>query len=203
LARDGSARILRSPMSTSPADRRLAIERRLRSEPTVWLSSTRPDGRPHVVPAWFSWNGEVFDVFSKPNAQKVRNVREHPAVMLAIGQPNADWDVELVEGHATVLDRPTEEVVQPQLFDKYAALMARAALDRTTFVITYSQPVRIMPTRFLGYGGTGWTDPALTPDGDDDVSGHVLVPTPQHALLQAIATASERRDDIGLLALEE
>jgi PPOX class probable F420-dependent enzyme len=203
LARDGSARILRSPMSTSPADRRLAIERRLRSEPTVWLSSTRPDGRPHVVPAWFSWDGEVFDVFSKPNAQKVRNVREHPAVMLAIGQPNADWDVELVEGHATVLDRPTEEVVQPQLFDKYAALMARAALDRTTFVITYSQPVRIMPTRFLGYGGTGWTDPALTPDGDDDVSGHVLVPTPQHALLQAIATASERRDDIGLLALEE
>jgi PPOX class probable F420-dependent enzyme len=190
-------------MSTSPDDRRLAIEQRLHSESTVWLSSTRPDGRPHVVPAWFSWDGEVFDVFSKPNAQKVRNVREHPAVMLAVGQPSIEWDVELVEGHATVLDRPTEEVVRPQLFDKYAELMVRAALDRTTFVTTYSQPVRIMPTRFLGYGGKGWTDPALTPDGDEDVSGHLWIPGPQHALMLAIATARERRDDIGLLALEE
>ena len=98
-------------MTTNARD--IAIETRLRTESTVWLSSMRPDGRPHVVPAWFSWDGSVFDLFSKPHAQKVRNVREHPAVMLAIGQPGAEWDVELVEGTAAVLDRPTAEVVPP------------------------------------------------------------------------------------------
>jgi PPOX class probable F420-dependent enzyme len=183
--------------------RHLAIENRLRTESTVWLSSMRPDGRPHVVPAWFSWDGSVFDLFSKPHAQKVRNVREHPAVMLAIGQPGAEWDVELVEGTAAVLDRPTAEVVPPRMFEKYAELMARAQLDRTTFVGTYSQPVRITPTRFLGYGGKGWTDPALTPDGDDDVSGHLWMPEVQRALLDEIARATRRGVTPELVALEE
>ena len=189
---------------TTADPRRTAIETRLRTEPTVWLSSMRPDGRPHVVPAWFTWDGAVFDLFSKPHAQKVRNVREHPAVMLAIGQPSVEWDVELVEGTASVLDRPTGEVVRPLLFDKYAELMARAQLDRVTFVSTYSQPVRITPTRFLGYGGKGWTDPALIPDGDDDVTGHVWLPEPHRAFMAAIAEAAEHgADEIGLLALEE
>jgi PPOX class probable F420-dependent enzyme len=186
---------------------RPAIEQRLRSEPTAWLSSTRPDGRPHVVPVWFTWDGSVFDLFSKPNAQKVRNLREHAEVMLAVGQPNEVFDVELVEGRAMVLADLTADVIRPTMFEKYADLMVRAALDRATFVTTYSQPVRITPIRFLGYGGKGWTDPALTPDGDDDVSGHLSLPRwtdAQRALLDEIARVARRRHrDLGLLALED
>ena len=175
------------------------------------MSSTRPDGRPHVVPVWFSWDGAVFDLFSKPNAQKVRNLREHADVMLAVGQPTEEFDVELVEGHASVLADPTADVVRPSMFEKYADLMARAALDRTTFVSTYSQPVRITPTRFLGYGGKGWTDPALIPDGDDDVSGHLHLPDlvagwtrAQREMLAEIARRTKRaRGDPDLLALKE
>ena len=190
-------------MTTEADPRRLAIETRLRREPTVWLSSMRPDGRPHVVPAWFNWDGSVFDLFSKPNAQKVRNVREHPAVMLAVGQPGIEWDVELVEGMATVLDRPTAEVVPSQMFDKYADLMARARLDRLTFVDTYSQPVRVTPTRFLGYGGKGWTDASATPDGDDDVTGHLLLPRAHRAMLAEIARAARDDGPPEMIALEE
>ena len=198
-------------MAHAPDQRRTAIDERLRSEPTVWLSSTRPDGRPHVVPVWFNWDGSVFDLFSKPNAQKVRNLREHPAVMLAVGQPTEEWDVELVEGTAAIIARPTSEVVTPTMFEKYAGLMARAALDTETFVTTYSQPVRITPTRFLGYGGKGWTDPALTPDGDQDVEGHISLSglgfgwtDAQRAVLAEIARVARlarRRPEI--LALEE
>lgn len=189
---------------------RVPIEERLCTEPTVWLSSIRPDGRPHVVPVWFSWDGSVVDLFSKPHAQKVRNLREHPNVMLAVGQPAEEWDVELVEGTATVLDSPTSAVVAPTLFEKYAALMARAALDRETFVTTYSQPVRIRPTRFLGYGGKGWTDPALTPDGDDDVSGHLSLPRALTdaqrdlvAEIRRVAKRVRRGAPVELLALDE
>lgn len=199
----GGCPMLRPQMTTEADPRRLAIETRLRREPTVWLSSMRPDGRPHVVPAWFSWDGSVFDLFSKPNAQKVRNVRQHPAVMLAVGQPGAEWDVELVEGTATVLDRPTAEVVQPQMFDKYADLMARARLDRLTFVDTYSQPVRVTPTRFLGYGGKGWTDPSATPDGDDEVTGHLWLPAAHRAMFAEIARAARGEVPPEMIALEE
>lgn len=198
-------------MSGVTDQRRIAIEERLRTEPTVWLSSTRPDGHPHVVPVWFNWDGSGFDLFSKPNAQKVRNLREHPNVMLAVGRPAEEWDVELVEGTADIIPRPTAEVIHPTMFEKYADLMARAALDTETFVSTYCQPVRITPTRFLGYGGKGWTDPALTPDGDQDVEGHLSMSglrsgwtDAQHAMLAEIARVARlarRRPE--LLALEE
>ena len=198
-------------MASAMDGQRMSIEMRLRTEPTVWLSSTRPDGRPHVVPVWFNWDGHVFDLFSKPHAQKVRNLRERPAVMLAIGQPDETFNVELVEGTATVLPTPTAEVISPSMFEKYAQLMARAALDKPTFVTTYSQPVRITPTRFLGYGGKGWTDPALTPDGDDDVVGHLRLAgasagwtDAQRALLDEITrVAKQTEGSLDLLALDE
>jgi PPOX class probable F420-dependent enzyme len=194
-------------MASAMNGQRMSIEMRLRTEPTVWLSSTRPDGRPHVVPVWFNWNGQVFDLFSKPHAQKVRNLRERPAVMLAIGQPDETFDVELVEGTATILPTPTADVILPSMFEKYAHLMARASLDQPTFVTTYSQPVRITPTRFLGYGGKGWTDPALTPDGDDDVVGHLRLPgwtDAQRGVLDEIRRVAMRTErSLDLLALDE
>jgi PPOX class probable F420-dependent enzyme len=198
-------------MAHRTSDQRMSIEMRLRTEPTVWLSSIRPDGRPHVVPVWFNWNGSVFDLFSKPHAQKVRNLRERPDVMLAIGQPDETFNVELVEGKAAVLPTPTADVIERSMFEKYAPLMARAALDEPTFVTTYSQPVRITPTRFLGYGGKGWTDPALTPDGDDDVVGHLrLAAAPggltdaHRAVIDEITRLTSRSPgSIDLLALDE
>jgi PPOX class probable F420-dependent enzyme len=191
-------------MAPPRADGRVPIDERLRTEPTVWLSSIRPDGRPHVVPVWFTWDGAIVDLFSKPNAQKVRNVRAHPEVMLAIGRPEAEWDVELIEGTASVLDEPTASRVSNALFEKYAALMARAELDRPTFVDTYSQPVAITPTRFVGYGGKGWTDPSLTPDGDTDVTGHLLQTSPHAAMLAEMRRiAGQSSDPVDLLALDD
>jgi hypothetical protein len=78
-------------------------------------------------------------------------------------------------------------------------------------VSTYSQPVRITPTRFLGYGGRGWTDPALTPDGDSDVVGHLHLPRfvtrwtdAQREMLAEIGRITRgSRTSIPLLALAE
>ncbi|HEU0236577.1 MAG TPA: pyridoxamine 5'-phosphate oxidase family protein, partial [Candidatus Limnocylindrales bacterium] len=69
------------------------IDRLLREEPVVWLSTVREDGRPHLVPVWFSWDGERLVVASKPDAIKVRNVRANPQVMVALGEAEDDFDV--------------------------------------------------------------------------------------------------------------
>jgi hypothetical protein len=39
------------------------------------LASVRSDGRPHVVPLWFVWDGTAFVMYSKPHAVKVQNLR--------------------------------------------------------------------------------------------------------------------------------
>ena len=83
------------------------VSRLLDSEPVVWLSTVRPDGLPHLVPIWFSWDGETVLIASKPHAKKVANLRANPRVMLALGEPEEDFDVGLLEGVAEILDEPS------------------------------------------------------------------------------------------------
>jgi PPOX class probable F420-dependent enzyme len=134
----------------APAHR---IDRLLRTEPVLWLSSVRPDGRPHLVPIWFSWDGRDILVASKPHAQKIRNVRANPTVMLALGEAEDDFDVGLLEGRAELLDSPSAAVLPPRHLSKYTARMAAIGLSREEFLATYSQVIRITPTRFLPWHG--------------------------------------------------
>ena len=184
---------------------RTPVEQRLRDEAIVWLSTTRPDGRPHVVPTWFVWDGRSIMAFSKPHAQKIRNLRSNPAVMLAVGEPDEDMDVELIEGRATVLEEPTALVAPEELFRKYGTLMAKAALDRRTYEETYSQAVSITPTRFLGWGGKGWTEPGAS---GHDVTGHAMFglqgsAREAAAALAAAAATARGRDPAELLEIDD
>ena len=129
------------------------IDRLLRQEPVVWLSSVRPDGRPHVVPIWFSWDGGQVLIASKPNAQKIRNLRANPTVMLALGEAEDDFDVGLLEGRAELLQEPAAAVLPASHMAKYRRQMAAISLSKDEFLATYSQVIRIVPTRFLPWHG--------------------------------------------------
>ncbi len=135
------------------------IDRLLHVEPVVWLSSVRPDGGPHLVPIWFSWDGREILIASKPHAQKVRNVRANPSVMLALGEAEDDFDVGLLEGRAELLETPAADVLPAAHCAKYRRQMAAIGLTRGEFLATYSQVIRIVPTRFLPWRGrTGGSD---------------------------------------------
>ncbi len=73
--------------------------------------------------------------------------------MLAAGDPEDDFDVQLVEGTAELLDAPTETILPPGIGAKYADQLRELALDLGEFASTYSQAIRIAPTRFLGWTG--------------------------------------------------
>src|SRR5262245_48849940 len=156
----------------SPAAR---IDRLLRSEPVVWMSTVRPDGSPHLIPIWFSWDGEAILIASKPAAQKVRNIRANPVVMLALGQPDEDFDVGLLEGRAELVDMPAADLLPASHLAKYRAAMASIGLTPEEFLATYTQVIRIVPTRYLPWHGR--TDP---------VSGRLEEPTIDQRLAAAI-----------------
>jgi PPOX class probable F420-dependent enzyme len=125
----------------------------LEQEPVVWLSTVRPNGAPHIVPIWFWWDGQAILVFSKPEAQKVRNLRDRSSVMLALGDAEDDFDVGLIEGHAELLDRPTQDVLPPAHLAKYARQLEAIGLSTAEYAATYSQVIRISPDRPLGWHG--------------------------------------------------
>ena len=129
------------------------IDRLLHGEPVVWLSSVRPDGGPHLVPIWFSWDGREILIASKPHAQKFRNVHANPSVMLALGEAEDDFDVGLLEGRAELLDAPAADVLPAAHLAKYRRQLAALGLSPAEFLATYSQVIRIIPTRFLPWRG--------------------------------------------------
>lgn len=139
---------------TAPeASCRPEAELALREDPVVWLSSVQVDGRPHVVPVWFHWDGQRIVAFSKPHSRKVNNLRDHPSVMLAVGTPGPNFEVELIEATAELPDRPAADVMPAGFGAKYRELLRRAGLTAQRFAEVYSQPIVLHPTRFLGYGG--------------------------------------------------
>lgn len=146
--------------SGRPVRRHPRAETALRDDPVVWLSSVQTDGRPHLVPVWFHWDGERILAFSKPHARKVGNLRDDPRVMLAVGTPGPDFDVELIEATAELPDSPAVDVMPAGFDAKYRDLLRRANLTVQRFAEVYSQPIVLRPTRFLGYGGRGWGEGA-------------------------------------------
>jgi PPOX class probable F420-dependent enzyme len=134
---------------TTPKDRH--IDERLRQEPIIWLSTTRPDGRPHSVPVWFWWDGEAVLIFSEPNNQKIRNLRHSPHAFLALDTKDDGEDVVMCEGPAELVARPSSELMPPGFGEKYAALFVRLGSDPAKMAAQYSQPIRVAPTKFFAW----------------------------------------------------
>jgi PPOX class probable F420-dependent enzyme len=145
------------PAARSTGSRAISVspelEDRLSQQRIAWLTTVRPDGAPHVVPVWFLWDGATFIVFSKPTARKVRNIAAEGRVMLAIGDAEADFDVQLVEGDAHLIEHSAIDVLDERLVRKYGPWMADIALSPAEFAATYSQVIRVVPTRFLPWRG--------------------------------------------------
>jgi PPOX class probable F420-dependent enzyme len=137
----------------TPARTVARVRPMLAEERVVWLSTVRPDGTPHLVPTWFLWDGEALVVFSKPGAAKVRNLRANPRLMVAVGDPEDDFAVGLIEAAATCLEH--DALIPDAFFAKYAGELGRGRLDAPSFRATYTQTIRIVPTRYLQWHGRG------------------------------------------------
>jgi PPOX class probable F420-dependent enzyme len=131
------------------------IQRFLAEEPIVWLSTVRPTGGPHLVPIWFWWDGEALLVFSKPDAQKVRNLRANPSVMLALGDAEDDFDVGLLEAWAEVtgVGGGDPAPLPAQFLAKYRERIVGLGITPAEFAATYSATIRLTPSRALGWHG--------------------------------------------------
>ena len=129
------------------------IDRFLETEPVVWLSTVRADGRPHLVPTWFAWDGQTITIVSKPGAVKVRNLQADPRAMLALGDADDDFDVGLLEATAEMRPEPTSLDLPPGFATKYGARIEAMGLTVAQFALTYSQQIRLTPVKALGWHG--------------------------------------------------
>lgn len=127
------------------------IDERLRAEPIIWLATTRPDGRPHLVPVWFFWDGETITMYSQPNKQKLRNLQHNPNVSLALETADEGDDVIIVEGKAELLGQSAQTMNAPAYVAKYDRLIKNMQTTPDEIATEYSEVIRVTPTRFISW----------------------------------------------------
>lgn len=125
-------------------------DQRLRHETVIWFSTTRPDGRPHIVPLWFLWDGSTVLIFRPPDSQVVCNLRHNHAVTLALNMKPEEDSIVILEGCAELLTDGTLATMVPAYIEKYISLLLSKGLKAEIIARSYSQAIRITPTRIIG-----------------------------------------------------
>lgn len=113
-------------------------EERLVGRHIWWLATTRPDGRPHVMPVWAVWLGDGVGFSTSNVSRKAKNVARNPRVTIV---PERGAESVIVEG-----------VVEPLPVDRMADFN-RVYLEVYEFdVSTMDEPVNIVrPTTVFGF----------------------------------------------------
>ena len=89
---------------------------RLLSERNLWLATTRPNGKPHLVPIWFVWlDGHAF-VCTPADSVKVRNLRANPRASLALEDGDRPA---IAECTTRLVEKPFPAAVQQAFLEKF------------------------------------------------------------------------------------
>ncbi|MFF3325937.1 pyridoxamine 5'-phosphate oxidase family protein [Streptomyces sp. NPDC002889] len=94
---------------------------RLRTAETFWLTTVRPDGRPHVTPLIAVWHEGGLHFCTGADERKARNLRHHREVVLTTGVNSLSEGPDVViEGEAVrVTDEPTLRALAGAYIEKY------------------------------------------------------------------------------------
>ncbi|MGI9610976.1 MAG: pyridoxamine 5'-phosphate oxidase family protein [Acidimicrobiia bacterium] len=98
------------------------VEQRLTSSEHYWVATTRPDGRPHVVPRWGVWLDGSFWYDGSPDTLHVRNLNHNSWCVLHL---ESGAEAVIVEGRSEASPPPGLELggrLSTAMSAKYADL---------------------------------------------------------------------------------
>jgi general stress protein 26 len=78
-----------------------------------WISTVRPDGRPHVTPLVAAWHAGALYFCTGPEERKGRNLAENPQVVLTTGSSSFNDGLDLIVEGAAI--RVTDEALLQRL----------------------------------------------------------------------------------------
>jgi hypothetical protein len=125
---------------------------------TFWLSTVRPDGRPHVTPLIAVWHGDAIWFTTGPDERKAQNLAENSSCILTTGRSDlVDGGLDVVlEGAA---EQVTDEAGLRPIAEAFAAKYGTAIWDFVVRDGAFSHRgaggralvFRVRPVRGLGF----------------------------------------------------
>ena len=133
---------------------------RLEDADIAWLTTVRPDGRPHVTPLIFVWLDDAAYFTTGPTERKAANLAKNAQCILTTGCNALDAGLDLVvEGEAVVVGDPElRRRVADGFATKYlpreAAEVFHPDMRDGTFLGEASSDMlyEVRPTAVLGFG---------------------------------------------------
>jgi hypothetical protein len=126
-------------MSAVPGPSPEALEK-LTQAANIWFASVRSDGRPHLTPVWFVYDGLHLYVSIDPKGIKNRNLTTNPNVSLALEDGSHPL---ICEGKAALLHRPYSPEILALFQKKYDWDIREDG--------QYNQLVEITPEKWLAW----------------------------------------------------
>jgi len=76
------------------------------------MATAGADGRPHVVPVWYAWDGTTIWISSFASTRKVAELRENPylSISIDVAEQNGATRAVILEGKSELITEPREFV---------------------------------------------------------------------------------------------
>ena len=155
LAQSGSPDAVATPWEET--------RRVLEAAEVFWLATVRADGRPHVTPVAAAWLDGILSFGTGSIAQKFKNLRENPHVVLTTGCNHLATGLDIVvEGDAAPV---TDPAVHERFYQQQAALWGEGWPIQLREGILWDEPSReplllfaVTPTKIFAYArGDQWS----------------------------------------------
>lgn len=121
------------------------------------IATVRPDGRPHVVPIWFWWDGTSIYMETPPTFVKARNLKQNPNCAISIDITEGglrfkavilEGQVELIEDRTFVLDMVT------RIYTKYLGVEGAQSPTPQRMINSEHVIIKMTPARILTWDDT-------------------------------------------------
>ncbi len=126
------------------------VNRRLRRDQIIWLTTVDARTSPQPRPVWFYWNGRTILVFSEEETAKLRHIARNPRVALNFNTNEEGGDVAVLIGEARILDKPPPARLTEYL-KKYGEGIESLQMTVAQFKDAYAVPILITPKTMRGF----------------------------------------------------
>jgi PPOX class probable F420-dependent enzyme len=125
------------------------VERRLREEEVVWITTVDRRGTPQPVPVWFVWSDGAILISTPHRSAKLKNLAHHGRASVSFNATTTGGDVVVLLGDAVVDALSTTE--REDYDSKYSDAMAGLGMTPDQFHAEYDTVIRFEPDRLRGF----------------------------------------------------
>jgi PPOX class probable F420-dependent enzyme len=127
------------------------VNRRLREEKIIWLTTVDSENTPQPRPVWFQWDRETVLIFSQQNKAKLRHISRNSLLSLNFNTNADGGDVAVLIGEAKILDAPPDLTRVKTYLRKYREDIKDLGMSIEEFSHSYNVPILVTPQSMRGF----------------------------------------------------